>query len=1163
MTNPGLYVVDKTLDNGVAIGFEKNTWRYNHKVWPRTAIMYNGNCIATTVGESSNTPKCGVYMKDGNLMCNGEMLIQGFTENRVCINENKVTLGNIILHDSNNCINITKNNYNKLRYGLHVEGYAPYSEDKVYYITTDENLNTLITYDAALVKNHTDIIYNSFIPTSLGGVTDAYTDNAVSLITESNFTDPKHVPEIAMRYFDVFLKDEDGGAKLELEYYVDTCDYSANCIECVDEENEIYEGIGDLFTTIVENAYGEEIFRRTTYAGQFKVKIPLIRVNNDITNGDHITGKTFFTIRTIDDSGRESVTLFYEVFVKTVFVPTADTPEDTYDEEGKYLMTAEDLDTYGISTFKFNEGYSSLATNPDYNTDNNKATIDGRADYFSAYKNKLALRKLMDDKKTAGYTGLVLYNENTTVIKDFNDHRNTVYPIDIHAIDSSKNLTVSNYTLAQASDYPRIAFGDIVDYYLLKFIIVSGVNGQYYKIINPFNNEEIQRGNDYRYHLNDLDGCKIASGKTVYGTNYTVNTDESPYDFVRRDGAHTRRDINGKIPVVWNYNLTEEEVYGGKYVHWADTPALRLRNIDTFLTKTVDKLNNAIFAEFSKTHDAFNIDDGTEFMCYFSHRDFIRSGETHPYHLVVPDDFTLDCNGCTLISTYAEDANDCNMCVVSVSEQTNAHVKNGKIVGIHGDERVKDAFLKSNILGKFDWTHNSAAAINTMWEGGATVRMQASTLCSYENIWIENSGGYDFTMGPGYKLMGADYSSSSKKSKPVLTTIKTLRYRDYEGEIQSATVLVDRDGNSLIPTYCKDYTDGGARYTGLITSDIVGIGESDVKLGGTTRYGDYKTFTAAKDGIRVMQHYDGQTNGLPDATLISKHPTLFIHFYDSSSNHIKTYRINEREHIMPPLTAAKASITTYALFDSNGTIIPPENNTYQVCYNLWNPNIVAWDYPNDCSVRNCKVTIAKASMICGPAVNTSFVDCTFRGSAGIYGRFSFNNLLHNNEDQKGMASGFSYINCNNFEREDGMFISYTGLQQGMSERSNVVNCKGIDFCGNTTRYYIKDCLFNLVSCSANSEYFNNYLGIVKNSTSNMISSYPGGSRTGFLGGGSDENVGRSTRNVCYDPVKRKISVENCLFRINKDDNHKLYSRAYAYVNIQDNLNVETQTIDKA
>lgn len=240
----GLYTADKTQIN--------KTYDYNTSLtWKRTGMFFNGKRIEFTPVESN---KLGTYVLDGKLMCNGYEVSDMQDGEPINIYGKSVRSGNVLITSENVCVNITIEDYNRLRAGFMVDGYSRYSEDTVYYIVQQGD-TTVHYYDPELVAGHKDIIYNSF-------------DNTLpeNQLNDNTYNHPKDNPEIAVRYFESFYENDGQGVHVELEYYVDGAHYDSNTVYFDNENNTMVYGIGDTFTTIIEDAEGN-VYKRTTYAG--------------------------------------------------------------------------------------------------------------------------------------------------------------------------------------------------------------------------------------------------------------------------------------------------------------------------------------------------------------------------------------------------------------------------------------------------------------------------------------------------------------------------------------------------------------------------------------------------------------------------------------------------------------------------------------------------------------------------------------------------------------------------------------------------------------------------------------------------------------------------------------------------------------------------------
>jgi hypothetical protein len=222
----------------------------NSKTWKRKSLLFNDKNVYTTANIFDS--KFGLYAKDNKLMIDSETIAECNNNELEATSSNVSKFGDAILA-GNVCINITKEDYQKLRTGKVVKGYSFYDPKKVYNIVEDVNASPIVYYNEDLVKDHEDIIYNSFT----GDLPERKVD-------ENNQYDI-NTPSLVVRYFNPLLNGYNSNiVNLELEYFIDTINYDSVV-------NGIIE---DDFTTIITLSNGT-IVKNKTYAGQFKISIPI------------------------------------------------------------------------------------------------------------------------------------------------------------------------------------------------------------------------------------------------------------------------------------------------------------------------------------------------------------------------------------------------------------------------------------------------------------------------------------------------------------------------------------------------------------------------------------------------------------------------------------------------------------------------------------------------------------------------------------------------------------------------------------------------------------------------------------------------------------------------------------------------------------------------
>ena len=1097
MNKFGLYAIDGTIDNKT---LEESTTY----MWRRTNLYYNGKVVNKTVSENN---KFGTYVSnDSNtnkLVCNGNVVATSDNNAPVEVKDDTIKYDDVVLQSDNLCVNITLDKYNKLRAGVPVTGYTRYNSNLVYYIT---NSNTPKYYNPELIEGHEDVIYNSFIPVSEGGILDSTIINGVpkaasTLLTNATFMDPRYTPEIAMRPFNCFIDEQEDGAVLELEYYVDTYDYSSNCPK--DLGNGSYRCVGEKFTTIVEDENLNEIYRGTTYAGQFKIKTAPIK---------NITGKSSFSIRTIDDTGRESLTLFFEIYIKPLPKPT---------DKGIYQVTEQDLIDYHITTFYFDK--NNIEDNPEYRH-------EMRTKYFKGYINKLGLEKLMIDKKADHYSGIRLFNPNTKANKTLNDNENLAYLVDVHTVRNQLNY--NNYRLAKEADYPNTEFAAPAKYYLLEV-----ANSSTLRFKNPFTHKEIdpsyKDNSGHKYRIEDLEQCviKIDTEFTLHdedtGTDktYKLNPGETPYEWIRRDGAHVARNNNDKILVAWTYNYSteqgREEVYGG---YSAAQKMLRIKDLNSICTYYTGKVKTS--TKFFK--------DGSQY-CYGAWRSYYPDSIKNR-NLVIPDNFTLDCNFCTIVPTYACDLRpEQKLSVFGLVGSENVHIENAKIIGVYGDELVKDAFLQQNVQDQ----------VNVEWEGAGCISMNGARLCSFKNVIVENSAGYEFAMGTSYDTYengSSDIKENVRFDFDTTTPTSAIGFVVNNNNLcgdDLEDAIIKYDNQSALPEDSDDRAKGATDIC-LATSKLVNM-SNIYKVCAQYAGGPTRSFSNRLLYIRLQEGaYYGSFR-------VGKFPICFAHCYDSNNRHIRTYKVQEHLPLIVPKNTKKLNVTAYICCDNNGVIV----NSGKIV-GIATISAAVCDVTSSCLLENCTVRKTKSSSVCGSSTNVTIKDCTFIDSCAIAYAFNFNLAIHNVEENPMICNNLSYINCKAYKIPTNQFTMRYRARLLSVERFNVIGCSNISFTGVDTKYYIANSNLRGIGFIANRNFFHKTLGIVKNTTSNSEYDETDTMRYGFTGidTGAKETSTGNNRNFCDEPLTINVSINDCLLNIRRNsvplygNTHKVKGVAY-------------------
>lgn len=350
--------------------------------WQKAVLRKDGKDILSVTAQDAHK---GLQVSPDNkqLLLDGVKIAEATDPSLVDFSAD--TFGNIPLSTSSKVINITLADYNRLRSGDVPKGYRRYDPKAVYNIVA----NIATTGELYVEDFDEDVAEDSILANMLGTLPDNelktaqdkldYGRNTYTFISPTNGT-----PHLSV--YNPTAVIEPGGA-IEFDYMVDTRNMAGlNLCQ-----------FGQTFTVIVEDMFGRELFRRTTYAGIFHCRIEGIK---DEDGDDNFIGEGWWSIRAIDGNHVDSVTHYFDFLSKE-----ADTRQ-------MYHMTQADLETYGI-------------------------TLGASATPQQGWMNKRGLSNLMADK-AGTCKGVVLYNPG-----------NAVYGIDYH-----KNLAGSF-----SDDNPAIDLG--------------------------------------------------------------------------------------------------------------------------------------------------------------------------------------------------------------------------------------------------------------------------------------------------------------------------------------------------------------------------------------------------------------------------------------------------------------------------------------------------------------------------------------------------------------------------------------------------------------------------------------------------------------------------------------------------------------------------------
>lgn len=309
----------------------------------KNVLMRDGVPIFTS--QAGVTNNFGLYVLGEQLEIDGVGVAEAEAPTSIESKSNGVFFGNTKLNNAEGvCINITLEDYNKLRGGEWVEGYKAYDPTEIYNIVADVATASSVTYSIANgIVTFSDST-SSKLTERMVHVSGGLAENSIN--NTSTATDTK-CPFVNVMYFDPIIQ---VGGKITLEYYVDTQDMAS-----INKDE-----IGDTFTVIVKTAAGGTPTKKTTYAGRFTIETPAFSTG----------GETWFSVECIDSNGVGSAVQYFDILVRDAVIPNY------------YTMVENDLEKYGIVA----------------DSDNIQA----------AYANKAALSNLFAWAKREGYNGIVM-----------------------------------------------------------------------------------------------------------------------------------------------------------------------------------------------------------------------------------------------------------------------------------------------------------------------------------------------------------------------------------------------------------------------------------------------------------------------------------------------------------------------------------------------------------------------------------------------------------------------------------------------------------------------------------------------------------------------------------------------------------------------------------
>lgn len=936
----GLYAVDATEK------LELEGYNPTGKKWKRSALVYNGAVINKTAAESN---KFGVYIQGKHLKVNGSDVATSPTnDNEVTQDGDNIKFGDVLLQ-GNKCVNITLSDYNKLRSGYEVAGYAKYNPFTVYNIVTD--INATLEDVPDIPEELEDRVLASFKNELLHNE-----------ISDKTYLDPVNTPSLAIRAFDAIINKGEG---ISFNYFVDTFDYASIY------KNSLGDETPNTFTLVVEDSFGNVLYKHTTYAGEFKcTTAPFM---NGLNSTTPLIGITWFSIRCIDNEGRGSMDRQFKVLIKDPSV-----------EERIYEMITEDLDTFHI-------------------------TLDtGYDDLVAGYNNKKGLEQLFIWCKANGYTGVKLYNENTDPDKKVGDSANTLYRIDNHHRlleygGDDKSAFVSEGPVQSISELSCNKA-----YYLIKYEngVISGID------------KDVSE-----YKLSDFAAFKIVPGGTITIEDKTWNIPNNvvPYDWIRHDGAKIYRDDNDKILVYWNHDLDDDEVpvvLPNNAAAKARVRALRIKYV------------NDIILHASNLTSVFREGDGYYYLTEipgkhpnvtgdYDKYDYYKSpGSGSAYAFVsnpieIPDDFTIDLNYATLEYTNSLDISTANK-MFHFGAVTNSHLKNGKLVGAYKPERTKDGFLKS------------CRSYAGTWEGYSLLSFTGSEFCTVDNVEVEGSGGYETVLGAliaTQSVSGARYGYKSISGKSSVKTdihpedimrLSTLGYIN-NGVLTDEGAVVKYNGDSLLPptrpqiasAVDYNYWDGATDVCLVTSDDFINL---DLHFNFNFR-GEHQDWEVLENHVHAY-YVTSNTLAETKAWHGGKRMEYFISFYDENNNFIKTIKTMQNRPFYIPNGATKIKLTGYGLCNvSNDQINLVLDEATGAERALMDIELVISAYTQGCKFDNLYIHDTRSIALCGAGINVQFNDCHFERIAEAPRRLGVTPMFMDVEENCNRAFVVAFRNC--------------------------------------------------------------------------------------------------------------------------------------------------------
>lgn len=295
MAKLGFYQTRRTDKGG-----ENSTAR-----WERDVLRHDSqDVIAVTAPAKEH----GLVARGGQLLLGGKVIAIS-ADPHASLDGEHGRFGEIPVKAGRECVNVTLDDYNRLRQGEVITGYRKYDPQAIYNIVEDVASAEETTYEG-------NIEGEDRILGSIEGLPVLHEEDPVKTYT---LTDPPHVS-----VFDPMQRLLPGG-KISLRYMVDT--------HRMDGIN--HGTFGETFTVRIRDMYGRLLLEKTTYAGIFSCEIgPML----DEEGTGNLEGEGWWEIQAVDSRGVGSVVQFFDFLA------------EQEDARQMYDVTAADLAEFGIVT---------------------------------------------------------------------------------------------------------------------------------------------------------------------------------------------------------------------------------------------------------------------------------------------------------------------------------------------------------------------------------------------------------------------------------------------------------------------------------------------------------------------------------------------------------------------------------------------------------------------------------------------------------------------------------------------------------------------------------------------------------------------------------------------------------------------------------------------